>query len=869
MSEVASPIVEGFLWKQEKNWKDWKKRYIVLQNDKLKCYKSLRKFKNKKQPLTDITLIGYGCTEYLPSNEKEKKKLKKFKFLIQLIHPDFPKYYFASPDFATGRRWMGNLIRSCKWAKENFIKKHGQSISVNIHGSDAKSKKKQETLKKLNLETKPLFDLSKQSLETNTPKQPLIIKSQENLVIGIKPPNLINSRIENLFKLKKKDTSQPIKKLFMICKLEYREASSSIQDERLCIMTESKLNFLSLDPNSIQKKREFLIDGFQNSEIEIKKNNEYHLKFNRQKKPPIILVSNNPYLIFIISMVFSVIKNKNLLKTFVSSACYRKKVFLKLPRDICIKIVDMLTSLKQQKNKKIFSLELLFQNNYLKVPKLIKILKKKNFKELISKMPSDIDSLISLIQLLIIIFWTIPDPVVNIDTNFNTPIFEEIDDPFNIDILNEMEEEKTLKKDPRLNDFYNEEENEQINIGKIQHFLELLSSTLGNTFFCIFQTIIYLNQLFEIENNLNFVTIALIQLVHFYQTKDDVDINEMVFNIEQQKIVLTFMLKQIKQIFKTFDLKLNFPTLENGKEREKEIEIQIETLVIKKNKQWEINEKEDTFNEFENELLKIESSDPKKTKSIKSDQYSDSAFSNGKLSYNSKNTLNNNSSNNQESLQTSSVGTLGLGSMFTFNNNIYHSELLGGYDIIRSRSIFDVSENKSPQNDDEKSIYPQLSHYYSQPLPLIPIDEQMSKDIMDLNEVKQKQKRENVKLLLNDDLINLNKAEHGLKYFLKKDSTLKVKQALADILEILCYEAAVIGLESAQDFTEFSDYFESSFNYDQNKIAEIDPMFISKKKIDEITVIENINEGQKTIVLGNTKESSRLLKFRFKNFSRK
>ncbi|KAJ6246100.1 dual adapter for phosphotyrosine and 3-phosphotyrosine and 3-phosphoinositide [Anaeramoeba flamelloides] len=813
MSEVASPIVEGFLWKQEKNWKDWKKRYIVLQNDKLKCYKSLRKFKNKKQPLTDITLIGYGCTEYLPSNEKEKKKLKKFKFLIQLIHPDFPKYYFASPDFATGRRWMGNLIRACKWAKENFIKKHGQSISVNIHGSDAKSKKKQETLKKLNLEKKPLFDLSKQSLETNTPKQPLIIKSQENLVIGIKPPNLINSRIENLFKLKKKDTSQPIKKLFMICKLEYREASSSIQDERLCIMTESKLNFLSLDPNSIQKKREFLIDGFQNSEIEIKKNNEYHLKFTRQKKPPIILVSNNPYLIFIISMVFSVIKNKNLLKTFVSSACYRKKVFLKLPRDICIKIVDMLTSLKQQKNKKIFSLELLFQNNYLKVPKLIKILKKKNFKELISKMPSDIDSLISLIQLLIIIFWTIPDPVVNIDTNFNTPIFEEIDDPFNIDILNEMEEEKTLKKDPRLNDFYNE--------------------------------------------------------VHFYQTKDDVDINEMVFNIEQQKIVLTFMLKQIKQIFKTFDLKLNFPTLENGKEREKEMEIEIETLVIKKNKQWEINEKEDTFNEFENELLKIENSDPKKTKSIKSDQYSDSAFSNGKLSYNSKNTLNNNSSNNQESLQTSSVGTLGLGSMFTFNNNIYHSELLGGYNIIRSRSIFDVSENKSPQNDDEKSIYPQLSHYYSQPLPLIPIDGQMSMDIMDLNEVKQKQKRENVKLLLNDDLINLNKAEHRLKYFLKKDSTLKVKQALADILEILCYEAAVIGLESAQDFTEFSDYFESSFNYDQNKIAEIDPMFISKKKIDEITVIENINEGQKTIVLGNTKESSRLLKFRFKNFSRK
>ncbi|KAJ3427806.1 hypothetical protein M0812_25436 [Anaeramoeba flamelloides] len=846
--------MEGYLYQVGSLLKSQKKRYFVLVEKRLEAYKTEKEYKSKKSPQKTYDTKGYVPSVYEPT----KKKKKDTKFYFRLTHKKLGSINFSTQDRSNGIQWL-KCFKS---------------------GTQKVQRRKSSTASKY---------------PTNKPKLSLL-ENLEDFTFLKSNYLLLQTTKEN--------------KIFFQGNIFYKDPEINFAEEFFCTLTRQKLTLLRLaiipknqkqnenekeNVKEREKERENEHEKNQNEkEKEKEKANEKH---NESRNKIEIKVSN----IELITLTSDnedqykiIVKINNEKPKYLTSKnvvtilmVYHSLQFLHHPnyeeflKNGPIQTTEQIHRLFYPLISKIFEIILILKNDFyvihydnlqkkqsMWIEKIVDYFSQKLPLQIISKSSTDNQSLQSLIMILSLILWLLPDPIFDYD-------FDQFNDLYdNSETLNEV-----MKKF-----VYNYKKCKPITreiLGCVFLMAHILWTDLN------FPILKKISQFFT--NYIHFIKIEPNNPIEKQISYTKKHISYILFIISSAPILFYDKWSSIQDWTMGRTLKINesyndlikelYPTLsgENDKSR-----IKSKKRNSNKNKSNNVNDGENNNNTNENNQKKTSNRknsskgnnendnnseqlstdiqaknekittnnthDEKKKKKISASCPNINLQENESVKFNSEKKLvkidkslsqgenlnqnNNNDSRNTKN-ETKSTNTSSEQKINISNNQI--NEKSESEDLeIHVHSETEPTTDMEEQTREE-SVINKLYLYFDKPLPLLPTSELKVKCIFphmienggergrgeedkqeergeeEEKEVKknhfQKHEVEKVFTKFSPDMLNINKALESIN-LLKNNEKLKKENIqphilFEKILDTICFEKAIIGLDTTQDYSEF------------------------------------------------------------------
>ncbi|KAJ6230940.1 hypothetical protein M0813_06319 [Anaeramoeba flamelloides] len=770
--------------------KSQKKRYFVLVEKRLEAYKTEKDYKSKKSPQKTYDTKGYVPSVYEPT----KKKKKDTKFYFRLTHKKLGSINFSTQDRSNGIQWL-KCFKS---------------------GTQKVQRRKSSTASKY---------------PTNKPKLSLL-ENLEDFTFLKSNYLLLQTTKEN--------------KIFFQGNIFYKDPEINFAEEFFCTLTQQKLTLLRLaiipkNQNQNKNEKENVKEKEKEKENEYEKNQnekekeKENEKHNESRNKIEIKVSN----IELITLTSDnedqykiIVKINNEKPKYLTSKnvvtilmVYHSLQFLHHPnyeeflKNGPIQTTEQIHRLFYPLISKIFEIILILKNDFyaihydnlqkkqsMWIEKIVDYFSQKLPLQIISKSSTDNQSLQSLIMILSLILWLLPDPIFDYD-------FDQFNDLYdNSETLNEV-----MKKF-----VYNYKKCKPITreiLGCVFLMAHILWTDLN------FPILKKISQFFT--NYIHFVKIEPNNPIEKQISYAKKHISYILFIISSAPILFYDKWSSIQDWTMGRTLKINesyndlikelYPTL-NGENDKNGIKSKKRNS--NKNKSNNDNDEENNNNTNEN--------NQKKTSNGKNSIKIDKSLSQGENLNQNNNNDSRNTKNETKSTNTSSEQKINIS-----NNQI--NEKSDSEDLeIHVHSETEPTTDMEEQTREE-SVINKLYLYFDKPLPLLPTSELKVKCIFphmienggergrgeeykqeergeeEEKEVKknhfQKHEVEKIFTKFSPDMLNINKALESIN-LLKNNEKLKKENIqphilFEQILDTICFEMAIIGLDTTQDYSEF------------------------------------------------------------------
>ncbi|KAJ3446137.1 DNA polymerase zeta catalytic subunit [Anaeramoeba flamelloides] len=827
--------MEGYLYQVGSLLKSQKKRYFVLVEKRLKVYKTEKEYKSKKSPQKTYDTKGYVPSVYEPT----KKKKKDTKFYFRLTHKKLGSINFSTQDRSNGIQWL------------KCFKSGAQKVARRKSSTSSKYPTKKPKLSLLD------------NLEDFT-----FLKTNYLLLETIKE-----------------------KKIFFQGNIFYKDPEKNFAEEFFCNLTRQKLTLLPLtnipknqkekekekeneNENEKEKENEKKNEDKSKIEIEVSKielisltsdnEDQYKITIKMYNEKPKYLTSKNVVTILMVHHSLQFLHHPNYEEFLKNGPIQTTEQIHRLFYPLISKIFEIILILKNDFS--VINYDNLQKKQNMWIEKIADYFSQKFPLQIISKSSIDNQSLQSLIMILSLILWLLPDPIFDYD-------FDQFNDLYdNSETLNEV-----IKKF-----VYNYKKCKPITreiLGCVFLMAHILWTDLN------FPILKKISQFFT--NYIHFVKIEPTNPIEKQISYSKKHISYILFIISSAPILFYDKWSSIQDWTMGRTLKINesyndlikelYPTL-NGENDNNEKKSKKRNS--NSNKSYSENDGKNYKNSNENNQKKTNSSNNASKSNNDNDNNTKQPFTNIRP-YIEKITANNTHDEKKKKIISSSYPNINLQENETvkFNSEIKivkidkslsQGENLSQYNNSDSQNIKNESKStntsseqkinipnnqineKSDSEDleisihsetepttdmeeqtNEESVINKLYLYFDKPLPLLPTNEFKAKSIFSqrmeegggekegeekgkgMKEEEKEEKKnhfqkhevEKVFTKFSPDMLNINKALEYIK-LLKNTEKLKKENIqphllFEKILDTICFEMTLIGLDTTQDYSEF------------------------------------------------------------------
>ncbi|KAJ3445579.1 hypothetical protein M0812_11461 [Anaeramoeba flamelloides] len=759
--------MQGYLNLVGSRIKSQKKRYIILIQKQLEIYKTKKEYEANKPPKQIYKINGYTVSVYEP----RKKKKKDRKFYFRLTHKQFGTINFSTHDRSNGIQWL-KCFKSCnqKTPRTNNLPTYKPKLHLLDNLGDFKFLKTNYLLSKM---------------------------AKAN-------------------------------KIFFQGTIVYKDPQNFYFDEFFCTLTQEKLILLPQPKvkeirNEIDTKIEIEVSNIELICLTSDNDDQYKITIKIYNETPKYLTSDNVVTVLIIYHILQFLNHPDFEDFLKNGPIQTTEQIYHLFCPLICKIFEITSNFKQ----KLSDLQYpnLEKTQSLWFEKIVAYFSQKIPLQIISQSNSNSQSLQSLIIILCLILWLLPDPIFNYDFNQ----FEELYNPS--DTLTEI-----IKK--FVKNFQSCKPITQEILGcvfLITHTLwNDLNSPILKKFAQFFSNIIHFVKigpsntieeqiLYSKKNNSYIIFIITNAPILFNNTLSsnknckmfqNLNINEEYHNMVKE--IYPTLQSQNNTLSKIKYNNNNF----NVGDQKVETVIKIKTNIerVKSNELPETKkEKVRTYSTISNPQISgyIQSMNRSKSCSMDSSNLHEKVTIQKSLSHEEVTKIDVNGNSKQSEI--SKANDINPNP----NKNLYLTqnqtkEKLGNWD--QDSEICSENEIATDMEEEtqEESYVNKLYHYYDKTLPLLPRNEFHSLRAMEETEEENyfpQNKLEPIMDIFSEEMKHLDSAFDYL-LLLKNPNKLQKEnlqqyQLFEKILDIISFEMITIGLDITQDYSEFSQINET------------------------------------------------------------